>query len=154
MKPTPIAHTHTRTCVTTKHPIIPHPQAIHLAVSWSTHPAWRGRHPFDCLGHQAPRDVRLMECVHTFTHEDEARGMFEQLAFFDDGDFFLTKGTFRVDDGDPLTYWITHETAETMCIPAFDPGLDEKRLQYVQMGDVSRLSTIGGGLTLWTKRFG
>ena len=154
-----VVSTRVRTCATPRPSSTP--QAIHLAVAWSNHPAWGVRHTFDCLGRQAPRDVRLVDCIHTFTPADpsssEERGVFEQLGLFDDGDFLLTKGTFRVDDGDPLTCWITHETAETLYIPPFETGLDETRLQYLQMGDVSRLSTTrrrGGRLTLWTKRFG
>ena len=89
-------------------------------VTWSNHPAWRARHRFDCLGRLEPREVEVLECFQTFGDAGE----FEQLALFDDGDYFLTRGHYRVDEEKPLNFLITHETAETVLLDPFGTTRD------------------------------
>ena len=121
-------------------------------VTWSNHPAWRARHRFDCLGRLEPREVEVLECFQTFGDAGE----FEQLALFDDGDYFLTKGRYRIDETNPLDYWIMHETAETLLLDPFGTGLGEQRLKYISITDRMRTTTTkrqspDGRLTLWER---
>lgn len=128
----------------------------YFGIRWSNHPGWKKPQPFNCLGKlPSPKTVRVIECLHGF---DETTKAFHQLALFEDGDYFLTTGTYRVSPNDPLEYWVRHEKAQSRDIAPFKTGMGDRPLQYVAIDARSRTATTkrGGGsssrLTLWQER--
>lgn len=129
------------------------PRTEYYGITWSNHPGWQRPQMFNCLGRIEPREVRVVECLHTFTDS----GVFEQLAYFEDGDYFKTAGRYRIDSENPLDYWIQHDTAETRFLEPFKTGLPEQKLQYISIDPHQRTVTTArrdpsARLTLWSLR--